>query len=210
MLLKVKMKRLFFIILIFNAAVLLSSCIEVKFRETQPTGISSLTSFPSELRGTYQNQDGDTLEIGITNVNLLNRKSKCDRLFEQDSLSNTVQLTKWKKYFFVNLTEDSLWTVCVMKKLNNGDLIVSLIDAESESTISLISEITPLETIYFDEEPELYIINPEHKDLEAIIESGAFSIQYIFKKIKNWHLQTSKVRFYNFAFLTIVNKLLTK
>lgn len=185
MLLKVKMKRLFFIILIFNAAVLLSSCIEVKFRETQPTGISSLTSFPSELRGTYQNQDGDTLEIGITNVNLLNRKSKCDRLFEQDSLSNTVQLTKWKKYFFVNLTEDSLWTVCVMKKLNNGDLIVSLIDAESESTISLISEITPLETIYFDEEPELYIINPEHKDLEAIIESGAFSIQYTFKKIKN-------------------------
>jgi hypothetical protein len=121
--------------------------------------------------------------IGLKYVDLQNRKSKCDRLFEHDSLSNYVQLKKWNEYYFINLTEDSLWTVGLIKTLKNGDITVSFIDAESDSTIKLISEITAMKINYYDDEPELYIVDPNHNELKKMIDDGAFSIQYNFQRI---------------------------
>ena len=71
------------------------SCIEVKFDESQPVSIDPLLVFPEELNGNYINQDGDTLIIKGHHFSLVNRRSKCDRLYEHDSLGDNILLKRW-------------------------------------------------------------------------------------------------------------------
>lgn len=179
------MRKLYFNLFIIICFIFIASCIEVKFEESQPEGVGKLDKFPVDLMGKYINQDGDTLIIETTVISLLNRKSKCDRLFEQDSLSESVLLKKWQNIYLLNILEDQLWTCVLIEPAKEGDLIVSLIDAESETVLENIIRFTDMKTIYTeDQEPLYYLVNPSHKQLKALIKNGIFSYQFIFKKIQ--------------------------
>ena len=179
------MRKLYFNMSIFIGFLFITSCIEVKFEESQPAGIAKLDKFPVDLMGKYINQDGDTLIIEPTVISLLNRKSKCDRLFEQDSLSESILLKKWHNKYFLNINEDQLWTCVLVEPAKKGDLIVSLIDAESETVLENITRFTDMKTIYTeDQEPLYYLVNPSDKELKALIKNGIFSYQFFFKKIQ--------------------------
>lgn len=173
-------RALLFIICLFT----LTSCLEVKFTESQPNKLSGLAYFPEELAGKYINQDGDTLIIKGKYLFLANRKSKCASLFEQDSISNTILLKKWKSYYFLNLYEDDFWTVVLAERNDAGTLTVSLIDGESDETISNINTVHTLDTLFTDEGEVIhYSLTPSHKELSKLIELGIFSDQYFFEKL---------------------------
>lgn len=180
------MKEFYYILIFLLVFFLATSCIEVKFETSQPAGIAALENFPESLLGEYINEDGDTLIIENKIVSLLNRKSKCDRLFEQDSLCESIILKKWEAYYFLNLKENNLWTTALMEHLNDNQLLVSLIDAESDTVLHKINDVTQLDTINSDEgEPIYFIVNPVHAELKELVKKGAFSQQYTFIRISN-------------------------
>jgi hypothetical protein len=157
---------------------------EVKFKTSQPKGAGSIDIFPDELQGTYVNQDGDTLEVSGKYFTLVNRKSKCDRLFERDSLSQMMLLKPWHDKYVLNVFEDSLWTAVLLEKTDTKILNVMLIDAEDEEIVGSISSITIMDTLFTDDGEIIhYVIDPDEPALLQMVEENLFSDQYFFKKI---------------------------
>lgn len=178
------MKKLTNKLLLLLCALVLVSCLEVKFTESQPTHIAALKEFPNDLNGQYINQDGDTLMLNGIHFALVNRESKCTRLYEHDSLSETMQLKKWNQYYFLNIYEDKLWTVAFIQLENESDLRVSLIDAESEDVLEELSHLIKIDTLLSDDgEIICYVIEPDTVVLQQMISNQIFSDDYLFQKI---------------------------
>jgi hypothetical protein len=178
---KTAIKYIFLALLITT----LSGCIEVKFRESQPKGVAVLMEIPDDFRGTYLNEDGDTLIINATDFVLLNRESECNKLTEKEALSDRLLIKVWKDYLFFNQNEDSLWTVALIQKITDDHFIFSLIDAENEETLKGISSITRMDT-HLDEygDPMIYVVDPVNNELEDLITQGIFDISYNFRRLQ--------------------------
>jgi hypothetical protein len=115
---------------------------------------------------------------------VVNRESECGRLYEQDSLSQNLQIKIWKEYLFCNLNEDSLWTVALIRKEGREGFRLSLIDGEDETMINRIGGIADLTThLDEDDQPMIFVIDPAPEQLEELISAGAFSIHYHFQRI---------------------------
>ncbi|MEJ2593810.1 MAG: hypothetical protein P8100_01460 [bacterium] len=170
----------FLLILILVTA----ACTEVKFRNIQPSNASILETFPDSLEGIYLNQDGDTLMISEKNISLVNRASECNPFYEHDSLGQDILLTFFKGSYLLNIQEDSLWTLALIRHPNQKMLDVSLIDGEDLESLETLSQITLVDTI-FSEDGEVihFIIDPDSTILLEIIQHGLFSDHYQFKRI---------------------------
>jgi hypothetical protein len=178
------MRKLTQAIVLFVLMLSVNACLEVKFRESQPAGVEPLSEIPSHLQGKYRNQDGDTLILTSTTFTLLNRKSECSKMKEYDSLSEKILIKQWNDFLFLNINEDSLWTVALIQKKEDGSFVFSLIDGEEEETVQLISDITFLTTHYSeDDEPLVYVVNPSKTKLEQMISKDVFSINYHFQRL---------------------------
>jgi hypothetical protein len=162
----------------------LTACIEVKFRESQPPGVESLAEIPESFHGMYFNEDGDTLILTSSTFSLVNRKSKCNTLTEFDSLNENIQLKILDDYMFFNMNEDSLWTVALVTPLEDNSFRFSLIDAEDEEILQAVSSITDLGTHLSEEgEPLVYVANPSPDELNRMIQEDIFSVHYTFTRI---------------------------
>lgn len=160
------------------------SCIEVKFKESQPTGIEPLAEIPAYLQGKYRNEHGDTLFLSAKKFSLFNRESECNKMSEHDSISDRVQIKKWNEYLFFNMNEDSLWTVGIIREIEGSGFEFLLIDAEDPEVLTRISSITKMVTyVCEDDEPLVYVVNPSGAELEKMITEKSFSISYNFQRL---------------------------
>jgi hypothetical protein len=163
----------------------LTSCTGVRFRESQPEGVRCLETFPAELRGFYINPDGDTLIVKTVKIQLVNRRSECNRLFEEDSLGPGLQLKQMDEDFFLNILEDSLWTTIHIRTISDSMLDISLIDGEYTASIETLSGIIDLDTITTPEgERVCYVADPDIPSLLQMIHSNVFSEHYRFRRVR--------------------------
>ena len=99
-------------------------------------------------------------------------------------MCKSVVLKKWETYYFLNLKDDNLWTTVLVEHLKDSQLLVSLIDAESDTILYKINDVTQLDTINSEDgEPIYFMVNPDHAELKDLVNTGDFSQQYTFVRI---------------------------
>lgn len=169
------MGKLYAILLVMAAMVFLTCCEEVNFRQTQPENAQSLDHFPKHMQGHYVSTDHDTLFVQETILSLYNRGNPCDKLSEQDSLSDLVILKKSNDYYFLNINEHGLWSVILIDNNSSDSIIVSMISSGDEGILKAVNKVTSLEE-QKDEDGEIinYIIDPSEAELFQLIDQGLF------------------------------------
>lgn len=185
------MKKLLLITILTTT---LFSCIEVKFKDTQPTKTKSLTEFPIELQGKYLISLKDTINENDTFTIAKNyfsefsieksvNKGKKKNIFLSDSLV----LKKINNNYTINIREDEFWMVILLKPINDVDYSVLFIDGDDEATVEQLNLITKVEKIK-DEDGEIkaLILNPKKKAFLKMVENKlVFKELYQLQKIKN-------------------------
>lgn len=162
----------------------LVACKEVTFREPQPKGKKPLTSVPKGLRGKYlaRTAEGDlakdTIIIDENGYRFgyfdpVERKVQ-NKSYEQGVLSDSLILTQFKGYYFVNLNEDPEWLLRILKPEKNGNLIyMTLEEPGTDFNIYLekLSSQIRIDSVTTEKET-LYQINPSPSELVSLIEKG--------------------------------------
>ena len=153
--------------------VMLSSCVEVGFKHTQPSKANNLSEIPKEMIDFYANKKSDSASGGIND------------LYNSDdfdtSLSETTILKKWKGKYFLNQKEDGLWHVFMIVPVSNDKFETYQLDGGNENTVELLKRITEVEEVFSDDgELESLILDPTNREFKKIIKSGAFEVIEIF------------------------------
>jgi len=171
---------LFLIILLIG---LLSGCSEAQFRQDQPAGISGLEQFPDKLQGDFISDDGDTLIVLQTSYWLKSRKNNSFQVNNADTLSGDFILKKWKRYYVINVREDSLWTVGLLKPDKENNLTLLVLDPENDSLMKAAGQITPVSIFNFEEgNSKLYVFDPSRKAFGKLVKKGFFTPLKVFHK----------------------------
>ncbi|MBL4669984.1 MAG: hypothetical protein JKY30_12075 [Flavobacteriales bacterium] len=152
----------------------LFSCVEVKFKEPQPIKTKKITEFPIDLRGKYLVTSKDSLKdtILITKnyyteltPNTMTNTNKKDKFFISDSLV----LKKIDNQYILNIKEKDMWMVAVLRKINNDDWSIFILDSEDEA-IEKVKKITEIETIKNKKgEVSAYILNPNKSEFKKLL-----------------------------------------
>lgn len=177
-----KSAGLFLIILLIG---LFSGCSETQFRQDQPAGIKGLAQFPDRLRGSFLSDDGDTLTILQTSYCLKRRENNNFQFNNADTLSEGFILKKWKRHYFINAKEDSLWTVGLLKIDKENNLTLMIIDPENDSLMKAAGQITPVAIFNFEEgNSKLYVFDPSRKAFGKLVKKGLFTPFKVFHKLR--------------------------
>lgn len=156
----------------------LASCVEVGFKNPQPSKGTSLTEIPEEMIAFYSGSKSDST---TENKNGLSINDYYDKDDLDKSLSESTILKKWKGNYFLNQQEENLWHIIMIKPIANGNFETYNLDGSNEKTIALLKEITDVKEV-FDEDGELdsIVLDPSLKEFKKIVKSGAFEIIEIF------------------------------
>jgi hypothetical protein len=157
---------------------ILSSCVEVGFRQPLPTNGKLLTEIPQEILDFYRDNKSDSTKNDSNGLKINDYYN--DQSFENSLSENTI-LKKWKGKYFLNQKEDSLWHIIMIVPKAKSKFETYRLDGGNEKTINLLKKITKVKEIYDDEgELELLILDPSKKQFNKIVKSGAFEIIEIF------------------------------
>jgi hypothetical protein len=144
----------------------LTSCKEVSFREHQPTGAKKLMSFPSNLIGQYivteeSSVVPDTILIYKDYFEILDSPEK-NKPSEKSMLSDSLVLTTYKGYYFLNFLEKKRWVFRAFTQEKNKDIILFSIDLSDEATLThLKKELNP--TLIKEDSDTYYEVHPSPK-----------------------------------------------
>ena len=164
------------------------SCKEITFREPQPKGRKALSTIPHELRGMYLpvGDDGqvsrDTIVIfkegyRFGYYDASDRSNQNDEEYESGVLSDSLVLKTFKGYYFFSFFENPEWTLRVVTREKNGDLIYMAPQQEGLDFKDYMKKISM--EIAIDSSKVngkmLYQIDPTPRQLVKLIEKGFFS-----------------------------------
>lgn len=172
--------RLFLLITFWS--LLLYSCKEVTFRETQPAGIVPLKEVPLALRGVYQTYDrqtgetGDTLIIESWGYHFKDKEDK-DWL-GKGTLSDSLVVKFYENYYFANFKDGEQWVLRLIKQKSPGVLEFMSIDIQDDSKrremLRKLSKKMPVKEIEKDDNT-FYQISPTPAQLMTLIKEGYFT-----------------------------------
>jgi hypothetical protein len=163
------------------------ACKEVSFENPQPEGRKALTSVPRALQGRYLalTDEGkpskDTVIITERGYrfgyfDVAERSGKNDR-YEEGVLSDTLILTSYKGYYFLNLNEKPEWLLRVLRQEKNGDLIYMSLQEKNTDFNDFLKKLSAeirVDSIQKEDEM-LYQIDPTPAMLMKLIHKGYFA-----------------------------------
>lgn len=163
---------------------ILFSCKEISFKETQPKGKKSLQEIPEKLYGVYlladENETSkDTLVVSAKGYLIVSDQ-------KQNFLGDSLVLKHHKGYYFLNINENPEWLLRVIKQEENGDLIYMSMDVEEPAFNALVKKLSRevrVDSLEVSGE-KLYQIDPSRKQLMKLIKNGYFKKTIRMKKIK--------------------------
>lgn len=163
---------------------LLFSCKEISFKETQPRGKKALTKVPSELQGTFllsmENESSkDTLVVTSRGYMAVSDQ-------KQNLLGDSLVLKFYKGYYFLNMNEKPEWLLRVIKPEDNGDLTYMSMDVEEAAFPALLRNLSRevhVDSLEVNGE-KLYQIDPSPKQMLRLIKKGYFKKTIRMKKLK--------------------------
>lgn len=175
--------------------VLFSSC-RVLFENPQPLNAKALKAVPSELIGTYlEEEESDTLIITQNSYLFDQGNSLSDEMSRGALSSGRDVLKKFGKYYvYSKLANDSAseepkaWYVYLLK-LDGKRLVVSHVETDSYNErdtldMGLLRKITPVKVMEESGKgDDAYLINPGKKQFKAMISNGLFKTAYKFKRV---------------------------
>lgn len=152
------------------ALLLLSSCVEVNFKNPMPPKGETLDKIPTEIITYFMSLKKDSL--GNSKLNLDNINGDFDL---NDPLPEEVILKKWKGNYFLNQKEENLWQIYMVKPAANNSFEVYQLDGSNQHTVDKLKSITNVEEVFSDNgDLNQIIIDPSFKEFKKIVKSGAF------------------------------------
>lgn len=170
------MKRSFLIL--FPALVLCISCSSVQFRHPQPKGAVSIAEFPMELRGTYLDSIGDTLQV--TANSFYYGSDIYDPLTDSLSSGQTI-LKEFGELYVINLGESEWEVLLVEARGDNITVYYIILNDNEERIIQEIENIVPVKKIKGIRDS--YLIDPSEEQFKLLTEGKLFSEFVRFKKV---------------------------
>jgi len=164
---------------------ILFSCKEISFKETQPRGKKSLQAVPEKLYGTYLLADENETSKDTLVVDAKGYLVVSDQ--KQNFLSDSLVLKYHKGYYFVNINEKPEWLLRVIRLEDNGDLTYMSMDVEEAAFNTLVKKLShdvQVDSLEVNGE-KLYQIDPSPKQLMKLIKKGYFKKTIRMKKIKS-------------------------
>ena len=165
-------------ILCLSVFLFLIGCTEVYFTESQPRGKKYLKEIPPEMHGWFVDSNGsDSVHV---------RTRGFDFPDETATLSDSIALTKWKDFYFLNIRDNSkgLWEVYMIQKVNAYEIQVSSIDGEKKVNIDRLKGYTTVTSqVKSDGEIDYYLINPSSKEFKSLVKDGFFENQMVYRKV---------------------------
>lgn len=161
---------------------LLVSCKEVSFKESQPAGIKPLTEIPSELQGQYLSFDNNTGEESDTLIIEswgYHFKDKDDNdWLGRGSLSDSLVVKFYHNYYFVNFKSGNQWILRLVRQKEHGGIEFLSIDiqddAKRKEILKKISKKLTVKEIHSNEDT-FYQITPTRAQLMELIKQGVFT-----------------------------------
>ena len=101
-------------------------------------------------------------------------------------MSDSIELKKWKKYYFLNIQEDQhgYWDVYLIRFADNKTLEVSMIDGDDSVAINMLKTVTEVTVKEkSDGKVDYYLIEPSRKELWYMIDKGVFSSKTKYSRI---------------------------
>jgi hypothetical protein len=184
------------VLILIAACMFAASCKEITFRQPQPKGRKPLAAIPKEIQGRYLplTEDGevsrDTVVIFKEGYRFgyyeaSDRTNPNDEEYESGVLSDSLVLKTFKGYYFFSFHENPEWTLRVVKREKNGDLIYMAPEQEGvdfKDYVKKISVEIPIDSSEVNGKT-LYQIDPTPKQLVKLIEKGFFS-RAVMKKVQ--------------------------
>jgi len=171
---------------------LLASCSSIRFGNPQPDEDRELKKIPSKLIGNYLDADGDTLFV--------KKKSFIFKEDEEKKLSgDRVFLKKYKDFYVLSVkemlhvdkkTDLEGWDVILVKLSEDNSLVCYSIntstDKKEQDALAKLKDILFVEKQYNENNKDraYFVINPNKKQFEEIINNNIFSVIMEFKRIE--------------------------
>lgn len=174
---------------------MLASCKEVSFRETQPAGVPALKEVPETLRGIYVPSNIDPLDKGdsliIESWGYHFKDSQDKDWLGRGVISDSLVVKFYQDYYFVNFRSGDQWVLRLIKQNPNGDLqflSIDLHDGESgdkakDKTLKKLSKKFKITEVKRGDDT-FYQINPTAAQLMTLIKEGFFTGDTPLRKTK--------------------------
>lgn len=162
------MKRVAILIVL----VAFSACKEISFNEFQPKGKKPLKTVPKKIWGRYILPD----EEGGTKDTLYVKSEGYHAGLPNDQflLSDSLVMTTFSGYYFLNLHDDPQWYLRVLKQDEDGNLIFMTLGQENTNFDEYLENLSGEIKIdsFQTDNGKFYQIDPTPKQLISIIEKG--------------------------------------
>jgi len=152
-------------------ALILSSCVEVEFKQPMPPNKGTiLDKLPEEISSYFMSIDKDS--TGNSKLDISEFNSDFDW---HDPLPEDIILKKWKGSYYLNQKEGERWQLLMVKDGLNQSFDVYHLDGSNSATVDKLKSITKVEEILSDNgDLEGIILDPSFKEFKRILNSGAF------------------------------------
>jgi hypothetical protein len=166
------------------------ACTEISFKEPQPEGVKSLSAIPAKLHGTYQIEKNGTpsgkMVVEANGYRI--EKDEYDQAPEVFLLSDSVVIKNYKGYYFINVRNNSLWVLRVVRRQKDGNLLMlelpqlSANDARRNEQLQALRAIAPITETELNN-TQVYIMEPRRRQLLQLLRKGYFKEQTLLRKL---------------------------
>lgn len=175
-------------------SLLVTGCKEITFREPQPKGKKALKANPKNIQGKYlaveDNGEISKDTVIITengyHVNYFEASEKpASGSLDRGTLGDSLVIKKYKGFYFLNFNEKPEWSLRVLHVEKNNDLILMALEEEGldfNAYVKKLAKEIQIDSFEVNDEM-LYQIDPEPRQLIALIKKGYFS-KRVLKKVQ--------------------------
>lgn len=159
---------------------ILNSCSNIVFKHAVPQEEKNLSEFPKKVRGTYIDDESDTLVISKNAYTY----GKIDNhpLF-QGELNEEMVLRKYKDFYFLNFRSNDHYWEMIAAQISQSQLILYSIDIENSEQIKIIEEFVNGDCQKLNKDDK-YMIDPDLSQLLNMLEDERICQKSILRKIK--------------------------
>ncbi len=166
---------------------LLTSCDQVIFPESQPKKVKALKEIPGELQGVFLDDDGDSLFVY---KHFFSYRSDEFVTLKNVYLSDSAVLKKYQKRYFFNIIEwideEAYWLTYMLETHDQGNEIdVYTMDPGDIVKLAKLQEITS-KVKDIEGAMAYYLFDPKKRDYKKIIADTIFTKMINFRRVSAW------------------------
>ena len=161
---------------------IMTSCDQVIFTEPQPRKVNPLPEVPDVLKGTFVDEDNDTLFVKSRHFSYYSDLADLKEIY----LSDSAVLKSYKDHYFYStpiwLKGEQYWLSYILSPTKNGFDLYTM-DPDDIVKLAKLQEITSKVRDIEDGDAEYYLFNPKRKHYKKIISDSVFTKMISFRRV---------------------------